>query len=65
MCWVFLSLTITAEVIVLEMRKPKLSLNNLPKVIRLVEGLDKILEKICLTPYNKTIHESRHPPGIC
>ena len=31
------------------------SLKNLPNILRLVEGLDKILEKIHLTPYNKKI----------
>ena len=40
------------------------SLNNLPNILRLVEGLDKILEKIHLTPYNKKIHKSKHPPCI-
>ena len=29
-----------------------------------MEGLDKILEKIHLTPYNKKIHKSKHPPCI-
>ena len=40
------------------------SLKNLPNILRLVEGLDKILEKIHLTPYNKKIHKSNHPPCI-
>ena len=62
-CFIFLSLTVTNDVAALQMKKNQ-SLNNLPNILRLVEGLDKILEKIHLTPYNKKIHKSKHPPCI-
>ena len=60
--FIFLSLIVTNEVTALQMEKQ--SLNNLPNVWRLVEGLDKILEKNYLTPYNKKNHKSRHPSCI-